>query len=284
MSSEVMVINSLSKTFVLRQSVFSRWRLQALDNVSLRLRHGRMLALIGESGSGKSTLARLLMRLERPSSGHIRFLHGGGLIDIDNLRPREFYRRVQLVFQDPYSSMNPRKKIWQIVTGPLRNLTGCPSGDLRGIAARELAAVGLGSQYIDSFPYQLSGGERQRVAIARAMAVKPDVLILDEPLSGLDLSIQAQMLNLLLELQQRTSLTSLLITHDLAVVRHISDDVAVMRAGRLIEYGTTESVIRAPAHPYTQLLVANMRGRGRIQKLEAESFFRGVSGAPSYAD
>ena len=191
MSSEVMVINSLSKTFVLRQSVFSRWRLQALDNVSLRLRHGRMLALIGESGSGKSTLARLLMRLERPSSGHIRFLHGGGLIDIDNLRPREFYRRVQLVFQDPYSSMNPRKKIWQIVTGPLRNLAGCPSGDLRGIAARELAAVGLGSQYIESFPYQLSGGERQRVAIARAMAVKPDVLILDEPLSGLDLSIQA---------------------------------------------------------------------------------------------
>ncbi|HYO24104.1 MAG TPA: ATP-binding cassette domain-containing protein, partial [Lacipirellulaceae bacterium] len=262
MSSEVVVIDHLSKTFVARQSLFARREIRALADVSLRLRRGRTLAVVGESGSGKSTLARLLMRLERPSGGNIHLMHEGRLTDIEGLPPRAFYRRVQMVFQDPYASMNPRKRVWQIVTKPLTNLSDCRGDELRGIAERELQAVGLGPQYIDSFPHQLSGGQRQRVSIARAMATRPEVLVLDEPLSALDVSIQAQILNLLLELQQRTTITSMFITHDLAVVRHIADDVAVLCAGRLVEYGLTEAIIGAPEHLYTRALVANMPGRG----------------------
>jgi ABC-type glutathione transport system ATPase component len=267
MSPEVVVINQLSKTFVARRSLFARRRIQALDDVSLPLLRGRTLAIVGESGSGKTTLARLLMRLDRPSSGNIRLLHEGGLTDIESISPRKFYRRVQMVFQDPYSSMNPRKRIWQVVTKPLTNLSDCRSDELRGIAESELEAVGLGSQYLDSFPYQLSGGQRQRVSIARAVAIKPEVLVLDEPLSALDVSIQAQILNILLELQQQMKLTSMFITHDLAVVRHIADDVAVLYAGRLIEYGPTEAVIDMPSDPYTQTLVANMPRRYRSRKI-----------------
>jgi len=269
MSHEVVVIDGLSKAFVARQSLFTKQSLQALDNVSLTLRHGHTVAVIGESGSGKSTLARLLMRLERPSSGNISLLHQGRLTDIESIRSREFYRRVQMVFQDPYSSMNPRKRIWQIVTKPLTNLSDCARANLREIAERELQAVGLGTQHVDAFPHQLSGGERQRVAIARAMTVKPDVLVLDEPLSALDVSIQAQILNLLLEFQQRMTLTSLFITHDLSVVSHIADDVAVLKAGQLVEYGPTAAVIAAPAHPYTQTLIANMPGRPRTRSVLA---------------
>jgi ABC-type glutathione transport system ATPase component len=263
MSSEVVITDGLSKTFVAHRSLFARSDVHALSDVSLPLLRGRTLAIVGESGSGKSTLARLLMRLERPSGGRIRLMNDGCLTDIENLAPRDFYRRVQMVFQDPYTSMNPRKRIWKIVTKPLTTLSDCPSKELHAVAEREMQAVGLGTQYLDSFPHQLSGGQRQRVAIARAMAVGPEVLVMDEPLSSLDVSIQAQILNLLLELQQRTNITIMFITHDLAVVRHIADDVAVLCAGRLVEYGPAEAVIGEPSHPYTRALVANMPGHGR---------------------
>ncbi|HEU4403942.1 MAG TPA: oligopeptide/dipeptide ABC transporter ATP-binding protein [Polyangiaceae bacterium] len=255
-----MTIEHVSKSFGVRKSLLSSVRVPALDDVSLPLRRGRVLALVGESGSGKSTLARLLMRLDEPSAGAIRIEQGTNEVDIASVPLREYYRRVQMVFQDPYASINPRKRIWQIVTAAASNLGTHAQGDMRRVAEENLDAVGIGHQHLDAFPNALSGGQRQRVCIARALAAKPELLVLDEPLSSLDVSIQAQILNLLLELQRRLGLTYLFISHDLAVVRHIADDVAVMYAGRLVEYGTVEAVIDAPSHPYTRALVASALG------------------------
>ncbi len=260
MTTNIMTVDRLSKSFRVRKSLFSSVRVQALDDVSLPLRRGRILALVGESGSGKSTLARLLMRLDEPSAGAIRIEQGTKDVDIGSVPLREYYKRVQMVFQDPYASLNPRKRIWKIVSTAASNLGTHSRDDLRRVAKESLDAVGLGHQYLDAFPNALSGGQRQRVCIARALAAKPEILVLDEPLSSLDVSIQAQILNLLLELQGQLGLTYLFISHDLAVVRHVADDVAVMYAGRLVEYGTVESVIDAPSHPYTKTLVGSALG------------------------
>jgi len=281
MPPEIAAFEGVSKTFVTRESLFRSRKIQAVEGVSLALRRGRTLAVVGESGSGKTTLARLLMRLHEPTSGSIRILHDGRLKEITAIPQREYYRRVQMVFQDPYSSMNPRKRVWQAITRPLTNLGVCGTGvNLRMIAEREMEAVGLGSQYLEAFPHELSGGQRQRVAIARAIATQPEILVLDEPLSALDVSVQAQVLNLLMELQQRRTLTFLFITHDLAVVRHFADDVAVICAGRLIEYGPTETVMEAPIHRYTQSLVANIPGRSSRKPARAESAAQGLKAIP----
>ncbi|MET0405901.1 MAG: oligopeptide/dipeptide ABC transporter ATP-binding protein, partial [Cystobacter sp.] len=256
----------VSKAFTVRKSFSTREKIQALDDVSLPLLRGRTLAVVGESGSGKSTLARLLMRLDEPTSGSLRLHHDGGFADIQGIAPLDYYRRVQMVFQDPYSSMNPRKRIWQTVTTALSNMRSCSGDEMMRIAEQQLKAVGLDSHYLKSFPHALSGGQRQRVCIARALVTQPELLVLDEPLSALDVSIQAQILNLLLELQQRLALTYLFITHDLAVVRHFADDVAVMYAGQLVEYGTVDAIIGAPRHPYTQTLVeSSMPGRRKAR-------------------
>jgi oligopeptide/dipeptide ABC transporter ATP-binding protein len=271
MLPRIVEIDHVSKAFTIRKSFYAREQIQALDDVSLPLLRGRTLAVVGESGSGKSTLARLLMQLDRPSSGSIRLHHNGGFADIGGIAPREFYRRVQMVFQDPYSSMNPRKRIWQTVTTALSNLEDRSRDELQQIAEQQLKAVGLDSQYLRAFPHSLSGGQRQRVCIARAIVTQPEILVLDEPLSALDVSIQAQILNLLLELQQRLMLTYMFITHDLAVVRHIADDVAVMYAGQLVEYGPVDAIIGAPSHPYTRTLVeSSMPGRRKARVLSGD--------------
>lgn len=263
MSLHILAIDRLSKAYTMRKSLLSTERVTALDDVSVALLRGQTLAVVGESGSGKSTLARLVMRLDAPSAGAIRLMHNGGLTDVTSISPRDFYRRVQMVFQDPWSSLNPRNRIWQIVSAPCASQTKRTRAELRAIAAHYLKVVGLGDNLLEAFPAALSGGQRQRVGIARALSAQPEVLILDEPLSALDVSVQSQILNLLLDLQRSLGLTYLFISHDLAVVRHIADEVAVMYRGRIVEYGAAQRVIGAPVHPYTKMLVNSIPGQGR---------------------
>ena len=229
-------------------------RVVAVDDVSLSLETGKALAIVGESGCGKSTLARVLLGLLPPSSGMVR-IDGRSLAAIDR---RERARLIQPVFQDPMSSLNPRRRVADIVALPL-----IAAGDTRRVAARERVAavleqVGLGADMAARYPAQLSGGQRQRVAIARALVVRPRILICDEPTSALDVSVQAQILNLLADLRTAYDLTLVFISHNLAVVEHVADLVAVMYLGRIVERDIAEAVFRAPRHPYTKALLGSV--------------------------
>jgi len=231
---------------------------RAVDDVSFELREGETLGIVGESGCGKSTTARMLVGLIEPTSGSVRY-RGETLDDRGRRRAKELRRELQIVFQDPYSSLNPRRTIGGIVRQPL---------DVHGIGdgARErrmrveelLEQVGLGPAYARRYPHELSGGQRQRVGIARALALGPQVLVADEPVSALDVSVQAQVLNLLRELHDQLGLTLVLIAHDLSVVRHMCDRVAVMYLGKLVEIGPTDDLYVTPSHPYTSALLASV--------------------------
>jgi peptide/nickel transport system ATP-binding protein len=218
----------------------------ALNGLDLQVRRGETLGIVGESGCGKSTLAQLLMGLVKPSDGEVDWVYESA---------RERHRHVQIVFQDPQSSLDPRLPIWKIITEPLFALGDTPKSEMRTIAARVAAQVGIRAEYLDRYPHQFSGGQRQRIAIARALASNPSILVLDEPTSALDISVQAQILNLLAELQRRLGLTYILISHNVSVVRHMADRVAVMYLGQIVELGCAEQVLEQPKHPYTQLLL-----------------------------
>ena len=231
----------------------------ALDAVDLTLQPGGRLGIVGESGSGKSTLVRLLAGLDRPTSGRIWF-EGTEISSLPERRLGFLRAAVQMVFQDPRSSLNPRMKVGDIVTEPLRSrlvrrqLVG--GVDHRRRLAEVLAAVGLPADADDRYPHEFSGGQRQRIAIARALAPKPEVLIADEPVSALDVSVRAQVLNLLTELVAVQGLTLIVVSHDLLVVRHLCDQLAVMRAGRIVEQGATDRIYSAPQNEYTRTLLA----------------------------
>ncbi len=232
-----------------------RGLVHALNGVDLEIRKGETLGVVGESGCGKSTLAQVIMGLQSPTRGRVVFdgvdlAAGGGAAALRRLR-----RRFQAVFQDPQASLDPRMRVWRVITEPLV-CAGHPGGSLRS-QARELAEqVGLRAEQLDRYPHELSGGQRQRVAIARALSMKPDLLVLDEPTSALDVSVQAQILNLLMTLQQRLGLTYLFISHNVSVVRHIADRVAVMYLGQVVEIGAADDVLERPRHPYTRTLLA----------------------------
>lgn len=261
MSDYLLEVKNLTKYFLLNNDVISRLTgnvrtLKAVDDISFCIRPGETLGLVGESGCGKSTTARLLTRLIEPSGGAIS-LRGEDLLTFPAQRMLEVRKTIQLVFQDPYSSLNPRKTILQILGRPLE-VHHLAQGALakRRMVLHLLQLVGLGVEHIDRYPHEFSGGQRQRIAIARALAVHPELIIGDEPVSALDVSIQAQILNLFRELQEEFNLTYLFIAHDLSVIRHISDRVAVMYVGKIVETGPVDAIFSHPRHPYTQALLA----------------------------
>lgn len=242
---------SLSKTYELKRFLKSSLQVKAVSELSFRLEKGKTLAVVGESGSGKSTLAKTLMLIESVTSGEV-LLEGSALKD---LSPREWRRNVQMIFQDPYSSLNPRRKCIDIIAEPLVIAGGFTKDEILARAREMMAKVGLRPEFESRYPHMFSGGQRQRIGIARALMVRPKVLICDEPVSALDVSIQAQVLNLLMDLQDEFGLSYVFISHDLSVVRHIADQVLVMYLGQVMEYGTREQIFERPKHPYTQALL-----------------------------
>jgi peptide/nickel transport system ATP-binding protein len=227
----------------------------ALDGVSFTLHAGQTLGIVGESGSGKSTLARLVMALEPPSAGHVRF-DGRDLNALSRDELRSARRHFQMVFQDPYSSLDPRMTVARTVAEPLEQLEHVPRSERRARAAAMLDAVGLNAATdLDKFPHEFSGGQRQRIAIARALVTQPKLIVADEPVSALDVSVQAQVLNLMQDLQQRFGLAYLFISHDLAVVDLVCDELIVLQHGRIVERGPTDQVLGAPREPYTRRLI-----------------------------
>jgi oligopeptide/dipeptide ABC transporter ATP-binding protein len=228
-------------------------RVHAVNDVTFELREGETLGIVGESGCGKSTLARTLVRLYQPDEGAIRFRGR----DVSHARGRDLKQlrgEVQMVFQDPYASLNPRKRVGQIVGGPVRLHAG-RDGDVEGRVRQMLELVGLNPEHINRFPHEFSGGQRQRIGVARALAVEPRLIILDEPVSALDVSIQAQVINLLDDLQDDLGLAYVFVAHDLSVVRHVSDRIAVMYLGKFMELSPGEELYRKPIHPYTGALL-----------------------------
>jgi len=228
---------------------------KALDGASFRLERGRTLAVVGESGCGKSTMARLVTLIERPTSGSLK-IDGVDVSLMSDAERRMYHRKVQIVFQDPYGSLNPRQKIGHALEEPLLVNTKKSKAEREAAAREMLALVGLRPEHYDRYPHMFSGGQRQRIAVARALMLDPEILVLDEPVSALDVSIQAQILNLLAELQERLDLAYLFISHDLSVVHHIADEVMVMYLGVPVESGSREAIFESPKHPYTQALLS----------------------------
>ena len=245
----------LSKYFTAKKGLLNRNPsvVKAVDHVSLSVRKGETLGLVGESGCGKSTLGRTILRLIPATEGQVMY-NGEDILTYDKKKMWEMRRKLQIIFQDPYSSLNPRMTVYDLISAPLEVYKVGTKEERREMVEEILQEVGLDKQYLNRFPHEFSGGQRQRIGIARALILNPEFVVCDEPVSALDVSIQAQIINLLKELQEKYNLTYLFISHDLSVVEYISDTVGVMYLGNLVEYGTTEDIFRNPLHPYTEAL------------------------------
>ncbi|MGD9917315.1 MAG: dipeptide ABC transporter ATP-binding protein [Paenirhodobacter sp.] len=246
----------LTQDYLIPGGMFGKPRLlRAVQGASFALEKGKTLAIVGESGSGKSTLARIIALIDHQSGGVLKI--AGEEVDIHRRKPGHALRsKVQMVFQNPYGSLNPRQKIGDVLMEPLLLNTDLPAAERRARAEAMLAKVGLAPEHFNRYPHMFSGGQRQRIAIARALMLNPALLVLDEPVSALDLSVQAQVLNLLADLQEEFGLTYVFISHDLSVVRYIADEVMVMHKGEVVEQGTREEIFANPRHAYTQQLFA----------------------------
>jgi oligopeptide/dipeptide ABC transporter ATP-binding protein len=258
-TEKILEIVDLVKHYPVTQGVVFKktiGHVQAVDGVSLDLHRGETLGVVGESGCGKSTLARVLLNLERPTSGAVRY-HGKDIYSMRKAELRRLRRQIQLVMQDPYTSLDPRMTVGDLVGEPFEiHSEVAPKGERRKRVQELLDVVGLNPEHINRYPHQFSGGQRQRIGIARALALRPEIIVCDEPVSALDVSIQAQVMNLLERLQSEFGLAYIFIAHDLSVVRHLSDRVAVMYLGKVVEIGAEEQIYERPTHPYTQALLS----------------------------
>ena len=254
---DLLVVRNLKKYFPIKRGVFQRTvgYVQAVDNVSFTVKRGETLGLVGESGCGKSTTGKAILQLDRPTAGEV-YVDGEDLVKMKGEKLRLMRRRMQIIFQDPFSSLNPRMNVGQIVGEPLEVHNVAKGKEKEERVKELLRIVGLNPQFMTRFPHEFSGGQRQRIGIARAIALNPSFIVCDEPIAALDVSIQAQVVNLLKDLQAKFGLTYLFIAHDLSMVRHISDRVAVMYLGRIVEIADWRAIYDDPRHPYTQALLS----------------------------
>jgi len=262
----LVVAQDLKRSYEVRRGWLKKpAQLHAVGGVSFELQAGQTLAVVGESGCGKSTLARMITLIEKPSAGMLT-LDGVDAVDPPASAVKALRRTVQIVFQNPYGSLNPRKRIGAILEEPLVINTDMPKAERRALALDMMAKVGLRPEQHSRYPHMFSGGQRQRIAIARALILRPKLVVADEPVSALDMSVQAQVLNLLVDLQREMGLAYLFISHDLGVVRHIAHDVMIMYLGIAVEHGPKQRIFARPLHPYTQALLGATPGMGRTRK------------------
>lgn len=284
MSDPLVDIQKLDKKYILASGMLNSTKrvVHAVDDVNLQIFRGETLGLVGESGCGKSTLAKLITRLEKPSSGSISF-KGENINSYDKATLKAYRRNVQLIFQDPYSSLNPRKSAAVIIKEPLTIHRIGDRNTRRQSVLELMAKVGLSAEQANRYPHEFSGGQRQRIGIARALILRPELIVADEPVSALDVSIQAQILNLLQDLKQEFGLTYLFVSHDLNVVRHMADRIAVMYLGRIIELAENKDIYDSPLHPYTQMLLSalpscDLQKKRKAAAIKGEARMEGLKG------
>ena len=258
MTENILEVKKLEVIYQSKKNIFGGLKtVHAVNDVTFSVKKGEILAIAGESGCGKSTLAKAIMKLIQTENGEI-FLHGQDVLKLTKKSDlKDFYKKVQMIFQNPYASLNPKMKICKILSEPLEINTNLGKKNIDKIVLEKIHSVGLSENALNLYPHEFSGGQRQRIAIARSLVLEPQIIIADEPVSALDVSIQAQIINLLKQLKDEYNLTILFISHDLGVIKYISDKIAIMYLGEIVEYGITEDIFNCPKHPYTKALLSS---------------------------